>query len=86
MRVCKCRVDLYGPGVALEGALYVVHLLQSVTHVGIGVGKRRLNPGEREKKTYNMLPRKLIWVYTYTIYINMPAVQFLVSTSPNAQN
>ena len=40
------RVDLDGAGVALECALHVVHLLQGVAHVGVGVGEGRLDPAQ----------------------------------------
>ena len=44
------RVDLDGAGVALEGALHVVHLLQGVAHVGIGVREGRLDPAQEGRK------------------------------------
>ena len=37
MGVREGRVDLYGPGVAQEGTLDVVHLLQGVAHVAVSV-------------------------------------------------
>ena len=42
------RVDLNSPGVALECALYVLHLLQCVPHVGVGISKGRRNPVGKE--------------------------------------
>ena len=45
------RVDLDGAGVALESALHVVHLLQGVAHVGVSVGKGRLDPAQEGRKT-----------------------------------
>ena len=48
MGVCEGGVDLDGPGVALQRPLHVVHLLQGVAHVGVRVGKGRLDPkGEK---------------------------------------
>jgi hypothetical protein len=43
VRVCEGGVDLNGPGVALECALHVLHLLESVAHVGVGVGEGGLD-------------------------------------------
>lgn len=43
MRVCEGRVNLDGSGVALQSSLYVVHLLQSVAHVGVSIGEGGLN-------------------------------------------
>jgi len=37
--VCERWVDLDGAGVALQRSLHVLHLLQGVAHVGVGVGK-----------------------------------------------
>jgi hypothetical protein len=42
MRISKGRIDLDGSGVTLQRALDVVHLLQSVAHVTVGIGKRGL--------------------------------------------
>jgi hypothetical protein len=42
MCVSKGRINLDGSGVALQRALDVVHLLQSVAHVAVGVSKRGL--------------------------------------------
>ena len=44
MGVSKGRVDLDGPRVALKRALDVVHFLEGVAHVGVGVGEGRLDP------------------------------------------
>ena len=44
-RTSECRVDLDSARVALEGTRDVVHLLQRVAHVGVGVGEGRLDPG-----------------------------------------
>ena len=37
MGVGKCRVYLDGPGVALHGSIDVLHLLEGVAHVAVGV-------------------------------------------------
>ncbi len=37
-------IDLNGPGVALKRSLHVVHFLQRVSHVRVGVRKSRLDP------------------------------------------
>ena len=42
--ISEGRVDLYGPGIALDGSCHVAHLLQSVAHVAVGIGKGRLDP------------------------------------------
>ena len=42
--VRKRGIDLNGPGVALQRALNVVHLLQGVAHVAVGIGEGRLDP------------------------------------------
>ena len=43
--VGESGVDLNVPGVAIGGTLDVMHLLQSVAHVGVGVRKSRLDSG-----------------------------------------
>ncbi len=43
-------VYLYCPRVALQRPLDVVHLLERVAHVGVGVGERRLDPGKKQIK------------------------------------
>lgn len=42
--VCKRRINLYRSGITLQGAGHVLHFLERVPHVGVGVGKCRLNP------------------------------------------
>lgn len=37
--ISEGRVDLDGTSVALQRPLYILHLLQCVTHVGIGISK-----------------------------------------------
>ena len=43
-------VDLDGSGVALHGPLDVVHLLEGVAHVGVGVREGRLDPAQEGRK------------------------------------
>ena len=43
--VSEGGVDLNGARVALQRSLHILHLLQSVAHVGVGVRKRRADPG-----------------------------------------
>ena len=45
----KGGINLDGPRVALEGGVNILHFLQRVAHVAIGVGKRRLDPFTREE-------------------------------------
>ena len=39
MSISKGWVDLNGAGVALKGALYILHLFERVAHVGICISK-----------------------------------------------
>lgn len=39
--ISKSRVDLDGTGVALQGSLYILHFLQCVAHVRVGISKCR---------------------------------------------
>lgn len=41
--VCESRVDLDRSRITLDGALHILHLLQRVAHVGVGVGECRAN-------------------------------------------
>ena len=50
VRVGEGGVDLDGSGVALHGPLDVVHLLEGVAHVGVGVGEGRLDPAQEGRK------------------------------------
>ena len=43
------RIDLNGARVALQGTAYVLHLFQRVTHVGICVSERWLDPKKKKK-------------------------------------
>ena len=58
VRIGEGGVDLNGPGVALQGSLDVLHLLQRVAHVGVGVSKRGADPKWGDK--YVMLKKILI--------------------------
>lgn len=43
MRISKGWVDLDGAGVALKSSLDILHLLEGVAHVGVGIGECRLD-------------------------------------------
>ena len=49
MGICKCWIDLYGPSVALKGALDILHLLQGVPHVAVRISKGGMYPGWRDE-------------------------------------
>ena len=49
--VGKGRVDLDGPGVALQGSLYVLHLFEGVAHVRVGIGEGGSNPMDTNTKS-----------------------------------
>lgn len=46
--ICKRRVNLNGTGVTLQGSLNVLHLLQGVSHVRVGVGEGRTDSKGRD--------------------------------------
>ena len=50
MGIGKGWVDLNGSGVALQGSIDVLHLLQSVTHVAVGISEVRVDPARQTKK------------------------------------
>lgn len=64
--VCERWVDLDGAGVALQRSLHVLHLLQGVAHVGVGVGKRGTYPRERETPERAHLSKRTLKAYTAT--------------------
>lgn len=49
MSVCEGGIDLNGASVALKCALNVMHFLQGVAHVGVGIGESRLDPNLKKK-------------------------------------
>ena len=51
MGIGKSWVDLYGSGVALQGSIDVLHLLQSVPHVAIGISKVGVDPENKKRST-----------------------------------
>lgn len=56
--ICKCRVNLNGTSVTLQGSLNILHLLQSVSHVRVGIGKGRTN-SKRENKDLHLVQKPL---------------------------
>ena len=48
--VGKGGVNLNGTSVALECSIYVLHLLQCVPHVAVGISKVGMDPTERERE------------------------------------
>lgn len=44
MSVRETGIDLNGASVTLQRSLYVLHFLESVAHVAVGIGKCRLDP------------------------------------------
>lgn len=59
VRICKCRVNLNGTSVTLQGALNILHLLQSVSHVRVGISKGGTN-SKGENKHFIDLAQKLL--------------------------
>ncbi len=49
MGVGEGWVDLDGSTVALHSTIDILHLLESVPHVTVGIGKVRMDPGARDK-------------------------------------
>ena len=43
--ISKGWVDLNGPSVALQSSLHILHLFESVAHVGVGIGKIGVDSG-----------------------------------------
>ena len=50
VRIGKRRIDLNSPRVTLQRSVHILHLLQRVAHVAVGIGKRRLDPAQAASK------------------------------------
>lgn len=48
MSISEGRIDLDGTSVALQGSLDILHFLQSISHVGIGISKCGADPKTRK--------------------------------------
>lgn len=55
--ICKRRVNLNGTSVTLQGSLNILHLLQSVSHVRIGVSKGRTDSKGRDTGGMYLVPK-----------------------------
>ncbi len=55
MGIGKGWVDLNGSGVALQRSTDILHLLESVPHVAVGISKVGVDPENTKTKEYHLL-------------------------------
>lgn len=74
MCVSKGGVDLNGTCVALQCPLHVLHLLQGVAHVGVGIRKGRTDPGSHQQMEIQLHSQSHTQHYSAYFFRNEPVL------------